>query len=100
MPVSMTTNCGSIRCTCRRGSTPSGSEVTIPTAGESSWPADTSSEPYTMVPLKLYFTGGKAKVELALAKGRKSQDRRQAIAKRDAERDIARAVRHTEKYDI
>jgi SsrA-binding protein len=53
-----------------------------------------------MVPLKLYFTGGKAKVELALAKGKKSQDRRQAIAKRDAERDIARAVRHVEKYDF
>jgi len=36
-----------------------------------------------MVPLKLYFKDGKAKVELALAKGKKSQDRRQAIAKRD-----------------
>jgi len=45
-----------------------------------------------MVPLKLYFKDGKAKVELALAKGKKSQDRRQAIAKRDADRDIARAI--------
>ena len=50
------------------------------------------------MPLKLYFKDGKAKVELALAKGKKSQDRRQAIAKRDAARDMARAVRNTEKY--
>ena len=63
-----------------------------------SWLRETRTEPLTMVPLKLYFTEGKAKVELALAKGRKSQDRRQAIAKRDADRDIARAVRNTEKY--
>ena len=59
---------------------------------------ETRTEPLTMVPLRLYFTDGKAKVELALAKGKKSQDRRQAIAKRDADRDIARAVRNTEKY--
>jgi SsrA-binding protein len=64
------------------------------------WLHETRTEPYTMVPLKVYFTGGKAKVELALVKGKKSQDRRQAIAKRDAERDIARAVRHAEKYDF
>jgi SsrA-binding protein len=51
-----------------------------------------------MVPLKLYFKDGKAKVELALAKGKKSQDRRQAIAKRDAARDMARAARNTEKF--
>jgi SsrA-binding protein len=37
-------------------------------------------------------------VELALAKGRKQQDRRQALAKRDAEREMARAVRHAEKF--
>jgi SsrA-binding protein len=62
------------------------------------WQHETRTEPLTMVPLKLYFKDGKAKVELALAKGKKSQDRRQAIAKRDAERDMARATRHTEKY--
>jgi SsrA-binding protein len=61
------------------------------------WLHETRTEPYTMVPLKLYFKEGKAKVELALAKGKKSQDRRQAIAKRDADRDMARAIRHTEK---
>lgn len=62
------------------------------------WLHETRTEPYTMVPLKLYFKDGKAKVELALAKGKKSQDRRQAIAKRDAARDMARAVRNTEKF--
>jgi SsrA-binding protein len=62
------------------------------------WQHETRTEPLTMVPLKLYFKDGKAKVELALAKGKKSQDRRQAIAKRDSDRDIARAIRHTEKY--
>ncbi|NBE79655.1 SsrA-binding protein SmpB [Micromonospora rubida] len=44
----------------------------------------------TLVPLSLYFADGWAKVELALAKGRKSYDKRQAIAERDAKREIAR----------
>ncbi|MER5705704.1 SsrA-binding protein SmpB [Micromonospora sp. NPDC002296] len=44
----------------------------------------------TLVPLSLYFSDGWAKVELALAKGRKSYDKRQAIAERDAKREIAR----------
>lgn len=46
---------------------------------------------YTLVPLKLYFNGNKVKVEVALAKGRKTHDKRQAIAKRDAERDMQKA---------
>jgi SsrA-binding protein len=58
----------------------------------------TKTQPLTIVPLKLYFKDGKAKVEIALARGRKQQDQRQALAKRDAEREIARAVRNTEKY--
>ena len=45
-----------------------------------------------LVPLSLYFKDGRAKVDLALAKGRRSYDKRQAIAKRDAERDAARAI--------
>jgi SsrA-binding protein len=48
----------------------------------------------TIVPLSLYLKDGKAKVELALVRGRKRYDKRAAIAKREAERDIARAVRH------
>ena len=47
----------------------------------------------TLIPLSVYFKGPYAKVELALARGKKSYDKRDAIAKRDAERDIARARR-------
>src|SRR5262245_2109598 len=47
----------------------------------------------TLVPLSLYFKEGRAKVELALAKGRKSHDRRQDLAERDANRDIQRALK-------
>lgn len=44
----------------------------------------------TLVPLSLYFQNGWAKVELGLAKGRRSFDKRQAIAEREANREIAR----------
>ena len=47
----------------------------------------------TLVPLKVYFKNGKAKVEIALAKGKKQYDRRHDIAKRDAQREIERATR-------
>jgi SsrA-binding protein len=47
----------------------------------------------TLIPLSVYFKGPYAKVELALARGKKSFDKRDAIAKRDADRDIARARR-------
>jgi SsrA-binding protein len=46
----------------------------------------------TLVPLSLYFSDGWAKVELGLARGKKSYDKRQDIAKRDADREIARAM--------
>ncbi|MGX7680845.1 SsrA-binding protein SmpB [Jatrophihabitans sp. DSM 45814] len=46
----------------------------------------------TLVPLSMYFTGGKVKVELALARGKKSYDKRQDMAKRDADRDISIAL--------
>ena len=45
----------------------------------------------TLVPMSLYFADGKVKCELALAKGKKSYDKRQDLAKKDAERDIQRA---------
>ena len=48
----------------------------------------------TLVPLRLYLKGGRAKVELALARGRRRYDRRQAIARREAEREMRRALRH------
>ena len=45
----------------------------------------------TLVPLSVYFSDGWAKVEIGLAKGKKSYDKRQDLAKRDADREIARA---------
>ena len=47
---------------------------------------------YTIVPLSLYFKNGYAKVELGLAEGRKSHDKRQAIAERDAAREMQRST--------
>lgn len=49
-------------------------------------------ERLTLVPLSLYFKDGRAKVELALAKGRTKGDKRQAIAKKDAQREIDREM--------
>ena len=46
----------------------------------------------TLVPLSLYFSDGRAKVELALARGRRSYDKRQVLAARDAAREISRAA--------
>jgi SsrA-binding protein len=46
----------------------------------------------TIIPLALYFKDGKAKVEIALAKGKRSYDHRQDLAKRDASREIERAM--------
>jgi SsrA-binding protein len=49
----------------------------------------------TLVPLKLYIKGGVAKIEVGLAKGKKIYDKRQSIAKRDSNRDVARTLRRT-----
>ena len=51
------------------------------------------SEGVTIVPLRLYLKGGRAKLEIAVARGKKRYDKRAAIAKRDAERQIERALR-------
>ena len=51
-----------------------------------------AQEHLTLVPLALYFSESYAKVELALARGRKAHDKRHAIAERDAARDIDRAM--------
>jgi len=50
-------------------------------------------EGYTLVPLKLYFKNNKAKILLGLGKGKKSYDKREAIKKRDQEREMRRIVR-------
>lgn len=46
----------------------------------------------TLVPLSIYFSEGKVKVELALARGKRSYDKRQDLAKRDADREVRRAL--------
>jgi SsrA-binding protein len=46
----------------------------------------------TLVPLAMYFKDGRAKVEIALARGKRHYDKRQAIAKREADRDAAREL--------
>jgi SsrA-binding protein len=46
----------------------------------------------TLVPLKLYFTDGKVKVELALARGKQVHDKRQDMAKRDSDREVTREL--------
>ncbi|MEW6061938.1 MAG: SsrA-binding protein SmpB [Bacteroidota bacterium] len=53
----------------------------------------TTERGLTLVPLKIYFKKGIAKVELALAKGKKSYDRREDIKKRDVEREMRRNFR-------
>ena len=47
----------------------------------------------TLVPLSLYFKDGKVKVELALARGKRTYDKRQDLAKKDAAREVERAIR-------
>jgi len=56
-----------------------------------------ATEHLTLVPLALYFREGRVKVELAVARGRKLYDKRQAIAKRDFERETERKVRHRDR---
>ena len=48
---------------------------------------------FTLVPLKLYLKNGIAKVELGLAKGKKLHDKRESIARREAEREMERAMK-------
>lgn len=51
---------------------------------------------YTVVPTRLYLKDGRAKVEIALARGKKLYDKRQTIAKRDSKRQVERALK--ERY--
>jgi SsrA-binding protein len=57
----------------------------------------TTTEPLTLIPLSIYFKEGLAKVELALARGRRRYDKRHAIAQRDADREAERAHRSRQK---
>lgn len=53
----------------------------------------TAEKGITLVPLKVYFKDGRAKVELAVARGKRHYDKRQAIAARDAKREAERAMK-------
>jgi SsrA-binding protein len=55
--------------------------------------AATAERGLTLVPLSLYFKDGKAKVELALARGKRTYDKRHELARRDAAREVDRALR-------
>jgi SsrA-binding protein len=50
-------------------------------------------EGLTLIPLEMYFKKGKAKVALALGKGKKLHDKRETARQRDADREMARALR-------
>jgi SsrA-binding protein len=52
----------------------------------------TTQDSLTLVPLAIYFKDGRAKVDLALARGRRKYDKRHAIAERDAQRELSRAA--------
>ncbi|TQR88123.1 SsrA-binding protein SmpB [Mycobacterium hodleri] len=54
----------------------------------------------SLVPLSLYFTDGKVKVELALARGKQAHDKRQDLAKRDADREVIRELGRRSKGKI
>ncbi len=54
---------------------------------------------YTLVPTKLYFKDGRVKVEIGLARGKKLYDKREAMAKRDAAREVERALRQRQRGD-
>ena len=53
-----------------------------------------SREGYTLVPLSLYFKGSRVKMAVGLCKGKKLYDKRDSIAKRDADRDIEKAMKN------
>ncbi len=58
----------------------------------------TREKGFTLVPLKVYFKNGKAKMEIALASGKHNYDKRAALAEKSAKRDIERAIRDKQKF--
>ncbi len=58
----------------------------------------TQQQALTLIPVRLYFRDGKAKVELALARGRRLYDKRRVLAAREAEREAARMARHGSQW--
>lgn len=62
------------------------------------WRSRVDQEHLALVPLKMYFKDGRAKIELGLGRGRKQHDKRQMIAKRDADMEARKAIARTNKY--
>ena len=60
--------------------------------------AEIEQKGFTIVPLKVYFKGGLAKVEIGLAQGKKLYDKRETLAKKDQQRDIERAFANKGRY--
>jgi SsrA-binding protein len=56
--------------------------------------AETEEKGTTLIPLAIYFKNGLAKLELGVARGRQQHDKRDAIRKREQERDVRRAMSH------
>ncbi len=61
------------------------------------WMGRAQQQSLTLVPLSIYFHDGRAKVELALARGRRQYDKRHAIATRDANREAQREARAAQR---
>jgi len=57
---------------------------------------DVRKKGVTVIPLQVYLKNGRAKVEIAVARGKKLYDKRQDIARRDAERELQRSIRRRE----
>lgn len=53
----------------------------------------TKEKGYTLIPTKIYFKGGKAKVELGLAKGKTTYDKRETIKKKDVQREMQKVLK-------
>jgi SsrA-binding protein len=62
--------------------------------------AKTKESGLALVPLQLYFSDGRAKVEIALARGKKAYDKRQTLATRDAAREVSREMGRRAKGHI
>ena len=58
---------------------------------------EVSTKHLALIPLKLYFKNGLVKVELALAKGKRQYDKRDAIKRREADRELKRALKGRKK---
>jgi SsrA-binding protein len=57
-----------------------------------------TTQGYTLIPTRLYLKNGRAKLELAIAKGKKNYDKREVEKQKDAKRQIERAFREKQKY--